>query len=73
MNQVKTERTDLPVGKQLDPEWISFRAPFDEKGPLDERVREGARKMLQAAIDAEVEDFLAQHGNRRDERVGGLS
>ncbi|TWU39088.1 hypothetical protein Q31b_41700 [Novipirellula aureliae] len=68
MNQVKTERTALPVDEPLDPEVISFRAQFDEKSPLDELVREGARKMLQAAIDAEVEGFLAQHANRLDER-----
>ncbi|TWU45122.1 hypothetical protein Q31b_02930 [Novipirellula aureliae] len=43
MNQVKTERTALPVDESLDPEVISFRAQFDEKSPLDELVREGAR------------------------------
>ena len=68
MNQVKSERTALPVDEPLDPEVISFRAQFDEKSPSDELVREGARKMLQAAIDAEVEGFLAQHADRRDER-----
>ena len=36
--------------------------------PLDEIVREGARRMLQSAIDAEVEDFLAAHESRRDDQ-----
>jgi len=33
---------------------------FDERSPLDELVREGARKMLQEAINAEVEAFIGQ-------------
>jgi len=57
----------VPVGEQLDPEVVSFRAQFDQKSPLDELVREGARRMLQSAIDAEVEAFIAKHEDRRDE------
>ena len=34
--------------------------------PLDALVREGARKMLQAALESEVEAFLAQHAARVD-------
>src|SRR5690606_9356387 len=34
---------------------------------LDELVREGARRMLQSAIDAEVEAFISQHAGRRDD------
>src|SRR5690606_33476106 len=44
------------------------RANFEACSPLDELVRTGAQRMLQAAIDAEVEDFLAQHADRRDEQ-----
>lgn len=36
--------------------------------PLDQLVREGARKMLQAALEAEVENFLVEHQDRRDEQ-----
>jgi putative transposase len=36
--------------------------------PLDALVREGARKMLQAALESEVEAFLAQHAARVDDR-----
>ncbi|WP_372725745.1 transposase, partial [Novipirellula sp.] len=54
--------------QQLDPEVISFRAQFDQKSPLDEIVREGARRMLQSAIDAEVDAFIEIHENRRDDQ-----
>jgi putative transposase len=68
MNQSKTERQPVLVDKQVDPEVVSFRTSFDQKSPLDELVREGARRMLQSAIDAEVESFIAQHEERRDAR-----
>ena len=51
-----------------DPEVVNFRANFESRSPLDELIREGARRMLQAAIDAEVDDFLAEHSGRRDEQ-----
>ena len=40
-----------------------------EQGPdaLTDVLREGARKMLAQAIEAEVEGFLAAHGDARDE------
>ncbi|QEG40470.1 IS256 family transposase [Roseimaritima ulvae] len=68
MNQSKTDRQGVPVDQQFDPEVISFRAQFDQKSPLDEIVREGARRMLQSAIDAEVEAFIARHAERTDEQ-----
>ncbi|QDV11500.1 Transposase, Mutator family [Rosistilla oblonga] len=68
MNQTKADRTDVPVDNQIDPEVVSFRAQFDQRSPLDEIVREGARRMLQAAIDAEVEAFISLHADRIDER-----
>ena len=67
MNQTKTDRGSMPVDHELDPEVHAFRAQFDDRSPLDELVREGARRMLQAAIDAEVEAFIAQHADRRDD------
>ncbi len=51
-----------------EPEVVKFRANFEGRSPLDELIREGARRMLQAAIDAEVDDFLAEHSGRRDEQ-----
>jgi putative transposase len=35
---------------------------------LDELAREGARRMLAAALEAEVDDYLAAHAGERDER-----
>ena len=34
---------------------------------LDAIVREGARRMLAAALEAEVDDYLAAHAAERDE------
>lgn len=62
----------MPVDRSesgtADPEVVNFRANFGSRSPLDELIREGARRMLQAAIDAEVGDFLAEHSGRRDEQ-----
>jgi len=57
----------MPVDNRLDPEVISFRAQFDGKSPLDEIVREGARRMLQSAIDAEVVEFITSYADRTDD------
>jgi transposase-like protein len=38
------------------------------RGDLDELAREGAWRMLAAALEAEVEDYLAAHAAERDER-----
>jgi len=35
----------------------------DQRDPLQEVLREGARKMLAAAIETEVSDFIKQHGS----------
>ena len=40
---------------------------MDGFSPLDELVREGARRMLQQAIESEVDEFVARHGDRLDE------
>ncbi len=67
MSKTTTNRHDLPGNAQLDPEVVAFRRQFDERSPLDEILREGARKMLQAAIDVEVDAFVEGHQDRRDE------
>ena len=65
--------TERPASKrttganaQPDPEVLVFRAQFDERSPLDEIVRDGAQRMLQAAIETEVDEFLLVHEHRRD-------
>ena len=67
MTKTKTQRRSTPVDEAPDPEVIAFRRQFDEPSPLDQIVREGARRMLQEAIDAEVEAFIDQHRHRTDE------
>lgn len=59
-------RTDSPVAMP-DAEVLEFRAQFDQRSPLDQIVHDGAQRMLQAAIEAEVDEFLALHADRRDE------
>ena len=57
-----------PAANQVDSEVVQFRAEFDERSPLDQIVQDGARKMLQDAIEAEVADFLTQFSDRVDEQ-----
>ena len=65
MRQVTTAAIASPAAT-LDSEVVEFRSQFDETSPLDELVRTGAQRMLQSAIEAEVEEFVAAHGDRRD-------
>lgn len=68
MNKTKADRHSIPVEDQLDPEVIAFRQQYDDRSPLDGLVREGVRRMLQEAINAEVESFIDQHRDRCDEQ-----
>ena len=43
-------------------------ARVELRGDLDGLAREGARRMLAAALEAEVEDCLAAYAADRDER-----
>jgi putative transposase len=65
MRQITSEELSSPAAA---PEVLAFRAQFGGAIPLDELVRVGAQQMLQAAIEAEVSDFVGQHAERRDER-----
>jgi putative transposase len=51
-----------------DPEVLAFRAAFDGRSPLDELVLRGARQMLQAALESEVQTFLEQHATKVDDQ-----
>jgi len=66
MTKPRIDRRSTPVDEHADPEVLAFRQQFDDRSPLDRLVREGARRMLQEAIDAEVDGFIEQHRNRRD-------
>ncbi|MEZ6049815.1 MAG: hypothetical protein R3C02_00250 [Planctomycetaceae bacterium] len=72
MRQTTTATHAAPVDEAVDAEVLEFCANFEASSPLDELVREGARRMLQAAIDAEVDEFITQHADRRDEQMGCL-
>ena len=52
--------------QQNDSPLATFQDNSVPRSPLDELVQEGARRMLQAAIDAEVDEFLALHSTRVD-------
>ena len=67
MTKVTKEKRTTPEVESVDPEVIRFRSNFDERSSLDEIVREGAQRMLQQAIEEEVNDFLLANDNRRDE------
>ena len=60
---VETSSVESP-----DSEVIGFRASFEGRSPLDELLREGARRMLQSAIEAEVDDFIVGHAQRADDQ-----
>jgi putative transposase len=49
-----SERGEIPAGNE-------------GRSPLDALVHEGARKMLQAALESEVQTFLEEHAARVDE------
>jgi putative transposase len=71
MRQVTTEEL-LGPATAVDAEVLEFRSQFGQTSPLDELVRHGAQQMLQTAIEAEVDEFLAQHAQRRDARGNRL-
>ncbi len=44
----------------------------ETRQPLDEIIRTGARRMLIAALEAEVEAYIGQHTHLRDEKGHAL-
>ena len=57
LSKVTKEKNTTPVVGSIDSEVLQFRAQFDQRSPLDQLVRDGAQKMLQAAIEEEVDEF----------------
>ena len=70
MNKTTTTKQTVPAPESLDSEVLQFRAQFDQRSPLDEIIRRGAQEMLQAAIDAEVGQFLSKHAAKRWRLIG---
>src|SRR5262249_35053836 len=70
MNESTTLGLRNPEVGYLDLEVSNFRDGFDEqvggRAVLDQLVRRGAQQMLQRAIEAEVQEFVQQHEERRD-------
>ena len=62
--------TETRVRPESDsrPSVISFGKESVPISPLDELIRKGAQQMLQVAIEAEVQEFLAQHSQRVDDQ-----
>lgn len=67
MSKATTVTKKTPAPESVDAEVLQFRAQFEAKSPLDELVRRGAQEMLQSAIEAEVDQFIEEHGSKRDE------
>lgn len=67
MTKVTNRVVSTPEVNTTDPEVMRFRSNFEERSSLDEIAREGAQRMLQSAIEEEVNEFLLGHDNRRDE------
>jgi putative transposase len=53
---------------KVDLEVASFREDFDGRSLLDQVVHKGAQQMLQQAVEAEVQAFLREHQDRRDDQ-----
>ncbi|MGH8557483.1 MAG: IS256 family transposase, partial [Methylococcales bacterium] len=47
---------------------ISFRTPGTLDDALTELLRNGAKQLIQQAIEAELAELLEEHADRRDER-----
>ena len=49
---------------------VRFPVPGVIEDPLTELLRDGARRLITQAVEAEFEEFLERHGQRRDGRGG---
>ena len=67
MSKVTKAQGLNPESRTVDSEVVAFRAQFESRSTLDEIVQDGAQRMLQAAIEVEVDEFLADHAGRVDE------
>jgi hypothetical protein len=72
MSKTKTVENGMPGVSSVDLEVADFREQFAGRALLDQLVRRGARQILQQAIEAEVQEFLDQHQERRDDQGNRL-
>lgn len=67
MSMATKMKTKGPERISLEEMLLAQEAKQEAGSALDRLVCEGARRMLQAALEAEVDAFLEQHESRRDE------
>jgi len=72
MSQRTKDQPRMLEVEETDAEVIAFRAQFEDRSPLDDLVRQGAQRMLQAALESEVDAFLERYEDRRDEKGNRL-
>jgi putative transposase len=65
MNQTTAFGNSIPE-EQIESEVANFREQFEGRELLDVIAHRGAQQILQQAIEAEVQEFLQQHQERRD-------
>lgn len=68
MYQHTQQANQSPDDYSLGSATVPFGGCQEAQSTLDDIVRRGAQKMLQAALEAEVEQFLENHAHRRDEQ-----
>ena len=61
------KHTEL-VEDEIDSVVAASMARQETTSVLDQLLREGARRMLQAALEVEVEEYVERHRDRRDDR-----
>lgn len=64
----RSVRREASLDQEPDPEVLAFRTAFDGRSPLDDLVRQGARQMLQAAQESEVQMLLNEHTHKVDDQ-----
>lgn len=68
MNDLSGRLVEMPGEEQEEIVAVSICQQESSRSVLDSLVREGARQMLQAALEGEVDAFLASYEDRRDEQ-----
>lgn len=67
-SQRTKEQLEMPVVDEQDRETIPFHGHFEGRSALDDLARQGAERVLQMALEEEVDEFLQRHGDRRDDK-----
>ena len=68
MGETIAFNAENPGRSDCDGKVARFREELDGRALLDQVVRQGAQQMLQKAIESEVQEFLQEHQDRRDDQ-----